>query len=81
MKTPTEINKGEVVLYQPDETVRLEVRMKDETVWLKQQQLVTLFQSSKTNISEHIKNIYDQGELKKQATVRKYRTVQGVIAR
>ena len=71
-----ESNKGEIVMYQPDETIRLEVRVEDETVWLTQAQLVSLFQSSKANISEHIKNIYDQGELVKSATVRKFRTVQ-----
>ena len=69
-------NKGEIVMYKPDETIRLEVRVEDETVWLTQAQLVSLFQSSKANISEHIKNIYEQGELKESATVRKFRTVQ-----
>ena len=68
--------KGEIVMYQPDETIKLEVRVEDETVWLNQQQLVDLFQSSKGNISDHIKNIYEQGELKKDSTVRKIRTVQ-----
>ena len=67
---------GEIVLYQPNETIKLEVRVENETVWLTQGQLVTLFQSSKANISEHISNIYEQGELKKAATVRKFRTVQ-----
>ena len=72
-----ESNTGEIVMYQPDETIKLEVRVEDETVWLTQAQLVTLFQSSKANISEHITNIYDQGELKEEeATVRKIRTVQ-----
>ncbi|MBR5061159.1 MAG: virulence RhuM family protein [Prevotella sp.] len=69
-------NKGEIVMYQPDETIRLEVRVEDETVWLNQQQIVTLFQSSKANISEHIRNIYEQGELEEEATVRVFRTVQ-----
>lgn len=69
-------NKGEIVMYQPDETIRLEVRVEDETVWLTQAQLVSLFHSSKGNISEHISNIYEQGELKQQETVRKFRTVQ-----
>ena len=45
-----ESNKGEIVMYQPDETIRLEVRVENETVWLTQAQLVTLFQSSKANI-------------------------------
>ena len=55
--------QGEVVLYQPNETIRLEVHLKDETVWLTQSQIIDLFQSSKANISEHIANIYEQGEL------------------
>ena len=67
--------KGEIILYRPDEAVRLEVRMEDETVWLTQEQIVELFQSSKANISEHIKNIYIQGELEKSSTVRIFRTV------
>ena len=71
-----ESSKGEIVMYQPDETIRLEVRVKDETVWLTQQQLVILFHSSKGNISDHISNIFEQGELKESSTVRKIRTVQ-----
>lgn len=67
---------GEVVLYQPDETIRLEVRLADETVWLTQSQIIDLFLSSKSNISEHIANIYEQGELVYGATVRNFRTVQ-----
>ena len=67
---------GEILLYQPDETVRLEVLMENETVWLTQAQIIELFQSSKSNISEHITNIYEQGELVYEATVRNFRTVQ-----
>jgi len=67
---------GEIVLYQPDETVRLEVHLEGETVWLTQAQIIDLFQSSKANISEHISNIYEQGELVYEATVRNFRTVQ-----
>jgi len=51
------MEQGEIILYQPDETIKLEVKMEDETVWLTQAQIVELFQSSKANISEHIKNI------------------------
>ena len=68
-------NSGEIVLYQPDETTRLEVLMDRETVWLTQAQIVELFQSSKSNISDHISNIYEQGELSYEATVRNFRTV------
>ena len=49
--------QGEIILYQPDESVRMEVRIEDETVWLTQAQIVELFQSSKANISEHLKNL------------------------
>ncbi|WP_026327681.1 virulence RhuM family protein [Proteiniphilum acetatigenes] len=66
---------GEIILYQPDETVKLEVRLEDETVWLTQAQIVELFQSSKANISGHIKNIYEQQELEENTTVRDFRTV------
>lgn len=66
---------NEIILYQPDSSVKLEVRLEDETVWLNQAQIVELFASSKANISEHIKNIFDSGELTKEATVRKFRTV------
>ena len=71
-----ENDNGEIVLYQPDETTRLEVRMDNDTVWLTQAQIIELFQSSKANISAHIKNIYEQGELVYEATVRNFRTVQ-----
>ena len=47
------MEQGEIILYQPDEAVKLEVRLEDETVWLTQAQIVDLFQSSKANISEH----------------------------
>ena len=72
---PVNEMQGEVIFYQPDSTMRLEVRLEDETVWLTQQQMVDLFQSSKANVSEHIRNIYDQGELEQKATVRNFRTV------
>lgn len=68
--------RGEIVLYQPDETIRMEVRLAEETVWLTQTQIIDLFKSSKANISEHITNIYEQGELVYGATVRNFRTVQ-----
>lgn len=68
-------NSGEIILYQPDNEVKLEVRLAEDTVWLTQAQIVELFQSSKANISEHIKNIYGQEELDESATVRKFRTV------
>lgn len=57
------MEQGEIILYQPDETVKLEVRMEDETVWLTQAQMVELFCSTKQNISLHINNIFKEGEL------------------
>ena len=54
---------GEIVMYQPDETIRLEVRVEDETVWLTQQQMAELFQTTRNNITLHIGNIFKEGEL------------------
>ena len=71
----TNMEHGEIILYQPDNTIKLEVRIENETVWLTQAQIVNLFQSSKANISEHIRNIYDSDELSAESTVRKFRTV------
>ena len=68
-------NKGEVIIYQTEDGLtKIEVKMEDETVWLNQAQLVELYQSSKSNVSEHIKNIFDEGELNKEEVVRKFRT-------
>ena len=61
--TNMEPNKGEIVMYQPDETIRLEVRVEDETVWLTQQQMAELFQTTRNNITLHIGNIFKEGEL------------------
>lgn len=58
-----EQNKNEIVLYQPDETIRLEVRMENETVWLRQQKIAELFQKTKSTISFHIANIFKEKEL------------------
>jgi hypothetical protein len=69
--------ENQIILYQAEnETTSLEVRLEDETVWLTQNQIIELFDSSKANISEHITNIFRSGELKELATVRKIRTVQ-----
>ena len=61
---------SQIVLYQPDESISLQVKIEEDTVWLTQAQMVELFGSSKANISEHITNIYQQGELMQSATVR-----------
>jgi len=65
---------NEIVLFQSDEAVRLEVLLDEDTVWLTQAQMVELFQSSKANISEHIKHVFDEGELVKSMVVRNFRT-------
>lgn len=54
---------SEIVLYQPDESISLEVKLDQETVWLTQAQMVELFQTSKQNVSLHISNIFKEGEL------------------
>ena len=70
--------ENEIVLYQPNEEVKLEVRLEEETVWLNQQQMAILFNATKQNISLHINNIYKEGELLNDATVKEYLTVQQV---
>lgn len=62
--------QGEIILYQPNETVKLEVRLEDETVWLTQAQMTELFQSTKQNISLHTNNIFKERELNKEAVVK-----------
>ena len=62
------IQKGEIILYQPDETVRIEVRLEDDTVWLTQAQMAELFQTTKNNITIHIGNVYKEKELLPQPT-------------
>jgi len=68
---------GELLVYQAENgTVKLEVRLENESLWLTQQQMAELFQSSKQNIRHHIKNIFSEGELSPEATVKNYFTVQ-----
>ena len=69
---------NEIVLYKPNDQLSLEVKLENETVWLSQQQMVILFDSTKQNISLHINNIFKEGELNKEATVKEYLTVQTV---
>ena len=64
-----ESQKGEIVMYQPDETIRLEVRVEDETVWLTQQQITDLFQRDRTVINRHINNVFKEGECDKESNV------------
>ena len=60
--------KNEIVLYQPDATIQLEVRLQDDTVWLSQQQMAELFGTQRQAITKHLKNIFEDGELNRQAT-------------
>ncbi|MCK0190458.1 virulence protein RhuM/Fic/DOC family protein [Arenibacter sp. F20364] len=69
--------QNQIVIYQSDDgAAQLQVNLQDDTIWLTQAQIVEVFNSSKANISEHIKNIFSSGELLEMATVRKFRTVQ-----
>jgi hypothetical protein len=71
-----ESERGKLILYQsPDGQIKLEVRLQDETVWLTQPMMAELFQTSIPNISMHIWNVYDDGELSPEATVKKFLTV------
>ena len=63
-----ESTKGEIVMYQPDKTIRLEVRMEGETVWLSQAQMAELFGTGRQAITKHLQNIYECEELEKNAT-------------
>ncbi len=67
-------NQGEIVLYQPDNEVKLEVHLEDETVWLTQMQMAQLFQTTKQNISLHTNNIFKERELDKNSVVKDYLT-------
>jgi len=68
---------SQLLLYQnPDGSIKIDVHLEDETVWLSQAQLGDLFQKTKATISEHIKNVFEDGELEASATVRNFRTVQ-----
>lgn len=76
MSKETEKNYGEIVIYAVDNgKTKIDVKFFDETVWLSQQQMAELFKTSRTNIVEHIGNIYDEGELDKNSTCRNFRQV------
>ena len=77
-----ERQKGEIILYQrEDGAVQIDVRVEDETVWLTQQQIAELFDTTKQNVNLHIQNIFNEGELLPEATVKKSLTVQKEGAR
>lgn len=62
------MEQGEIVLYQPDEAVKLEVRLEDDTVWLTQEQIAALFGTKRPAITKHLNNIYKSGELDVDST-------------
>ena len=73
----TENKTGEIIIYQADDgQTKIDVRFEEETVWLSQQQMAELFHSSRTNVVEHIRHIYAEGELDENSTCRKFRQVQ-----
>ena len=74
--------KGEILVYQADNgKIKLDVRLQDETVWLTQQLIANLFQTTVPNISTHIRNIYEEGELTPETTIKKFLTVRQEGAR
>ena len=69
-------DKGQIIIYQSEDgQTNIDVLLEDETVWLTQQQMSELFQISRTNVVEHIKHIYEEGELEEVSTCRNFRQV------
>lgn len=65
---------SEILIYQnPDGNIKIDVRLEDETVWLTQAQMGQLFGKDKRTISEHIRNVFNEGELDEEVVVRKFR--------
>lgn len=68
-------DNGEIIIYQSEDGLtHIDVKLEQDTIWLTQEQLVSLYQTSKANVSEHIKNIFEEGELERDSVVRKFRT-------
>lgn len=68
-------NKSQIIIYQNENgETKIDVRFQDETVWLSQSQLCELFDKSKATVSEHIKHIFEEGELIENSVVRNFRT-------
>jgi hypothetical protein len=79
---PTGPERSEVLIYQTqDGQTRVQVRLADETVWLTQRQMAELFEKDVRTINDHIRNVFDEGELPRESTIRKYRIVQTEGAR
>lgn len=76
-KLPDKAPRSDLLLYQTEDgRTRIQVRMENETVWLMQKLMADLFQKDVRTINEHIRNIYEEGELSPEATIRKFRIVQ-----
>ena len=70
------MNSGEILIYQSKEgTIKIDVRLEDETVWLSQAQIALLFGKGRSTITEHINNVYKENELNYDSTCRKFRQV------
>ena len=75
-------DNNQIIIYQSEDgETRIEVKFTGETVWLSQQQMAELYQSSRSNVVEHIKHIYEDGELDEESTCRKFRQVRQEAAR
>ncbi|MDR2968183.1 MAG: cell filamentation protein Fic, partial [Tannerellaceae bacterium] len=72
----TKHNSEFIIFKTEDEKISVDVLLENETVWLTQQQMAELFQTARTNVVEHIKHIYEEGELQETSTCRKFRQVQ-----
>ncbi len=69
------MNENKVIIYTAsDGQTKIDVKLEDDTLWLTQAQMCELYQTSKSNISEHIKHIFEEGELQEDSVVRKFRT-------
>jgi len=69
-----ENTEGEIILYQPNDEIRLDVRLENENVWLNQMQMAALFQTTKQNVSLHVSNIFKEGELTRDMVVKNFLT-------
>ena len=71
------MEENKIVIYQSEDgQTQIDVRLENETVWLTQAQMVELFQTTKQNVSLHVNNVFKEGELDQQSTVKEYLTVQ-----
>ncbi|MCK9205092.1 MAG: cell filamentation protein Fic [Bacteroidales bacterium] len=68
------MNTGEIIIYQnPEDNIKVDVRLEDETVWLTQEQMALLFGKARTTITEHIQNVFNEGELDEEMVCREFR--------